>query len=65
MMLECMTILEVIFNPGIDRTKIFYKGELEIEDYDNACEIAGQKFIRAYYSGYKRRSFVYADAWIV
>jgi hypothetical protein len=21
-------------NPGIDRTKIFYKGEFEIEDYD-------------------------------
>ena len=38
---ECMTILGgYTSNPGIDRTKIFYNGEFEIEDYDNACEIA-------------------------
>ena len=38
---ECMTILGgYSSNPGIDRTKIFYKGEFEIKDYDNACEIA-------------------------
>ena len=48
-------------NPGIDRTKIFYKGEFEIEDYDNACEIADKiEIIGQYYLGYKRRSFVYA-----
>jgi len=59
---ECMTILGgYTSNPGIDRTKIFYNGEFEIEDYDNACEIADKiEIIGQYYSGYKRRSFVYA-----
>ena len=61
---ESMTILGgYTSNPGIDRTKIFYKGEFEIEDYDKACEIADKiEIVGQYYSGYKRRSFVYEQS---
>jgi hypothetical protein len=48
-------------NPGVDRTKIFYKGEFEIENYEEACEIADKiEAIGQFYLGYKRRCFVYA-----
>ena len=59
---ECMTILGGhTSNPGIYKTKIFYAGEFEIKNYNKACDIAEKiEIIGQYYSGYKRRSFVYA-----
>lgn len=36
-------------------------GEFEISDYQNACDIADKiEIVGQYYSGYKRRAFVYA-----
>ena len=59
---ETLTILGgYTSNPGTDRIKIFYKGEFEIKDYKKACEIADKiESIGQYYSGHKRRTFVFA-----
>lgn len=56
---ECMIILN-----GWLRNKnknIFYTGNFKIANYENACLTAEKiKIIGKYYSGFKRRSFIYA-----
>ena len=55
---ECMMILS---ETNIDRGKVFYTGDFKITNYENACVTAEKiKIIGKYYSGYKRRAFVYA-----
>jgi hypothetical protein len=59
---ECMTILGgYSSNPGVDRTKIFFRGEFKIKDYQKGCDVADKiEIIGKYYTNYRRRSFVYA-----
>jgi hypothetical protein len=58
---ECMMMLSDKSKSGGDLTKIFYRGEFEIKNYKESCDLAEKiSMIGQYYSGYKRRSFVFA-----
>jgi len=44
-----------------DLMKVFYAGKFKVKNYENACNVSDKiEILSQYYSGYKRRSFVYA-----
>jgi hypothetical protein len=59
---ETITILSG-YSSGIngDKLQTFYRGLFKVDDYKAACDVADKiEIIGQYYTGYKRRSFIYA-----